>query len=192
MIQFEHFETANDIMIRFSSASILFSVQNQLKLHRKINCRLKKTDHSLNSDWYTATTNIPISWLITMTSCQRSSRLMMPSTLLTSLTKRRKNTVNTISSTMPGTTRQIIWRIGREPLGASRMQKDKTSCWAMMIFWSTTRWNDCNLNISKARAWCELFSFRLVIMKEVKLRKNEEYGLWKFWLLMTIKTSFNY
>lgn len=41
MIQFEHFETANDIMIRFSSASILFSVQNQLKLHRKINCRLK-------------------------------------------------------------------------------------------------------------------------------------------------------
>lgn len=35
MIQFEHIETANDIMIRFSSASILFSVQNQLKLHRK-------------------------------------------------------------------------------------------------------------------------------------------------------------
>jgi hypothetical protein len=60
------------------------------------------------SDRYTATTNIPISWLITMTSCQRSSRLMMPSTLLTSLTKRRKNTVNTISSTMPGTMRQII------------------------------------------------------------------------------------
>lgn len=41
MIQFEHFETANDIMIRFSGASILFSVQNQLKLHRKINYRLK-------------------------------------------------------------------------------------------------------------------------------------------------------
>ena len=186
MIQFEHFETPNDIMIRFSSVSILFSVQNQLKLHWKINCRLK------NQITAWTVIGIPISWLITMTSCQRSSRLMMPSTLLTSLTKRRKNTVNTISSTMPGTTRQIIWRIGREPLGASRMQKDKTPCWAMMIFWSTTRWNDCNLNISKARAWCELFSFRLVIMKEVKLRKNEEYGLWKFWLLMTIKTSFNY
>ena len=38
---FEHFETASDIMIRFSGASILFSVQNQLKLHRKINYRLK-------------------------------------------------------------------------------------------------------------------------------------------------------
>ena len=191
MIQFEHIETANDIMIRFSSASILFSVQNQLKLHRK-KLQTTKPDHSLNGDRYTATTNIPISWLITMTSCPRSSRLMMLNELLTSLTKRRKNTVNTISSMMPGTTRQIIWRIGREPLGASRMQKDKTPYWAMMIFWSTTRWNDCNLNISKARAWCELFSFRIVIMKEVKLRKNEEYGLWKFWLLMTIKTSFNY
>ena len=106
----------------------------------------KKPDHSLNSDRFTATTNIPISWLITMTSCPRSSRLMMPSTLLTSLTKRRKNTVNTISSTMPGTTRQTIWRIGREPLGASRMQKGKILCWAMMAFWSTTRWNDCNVN----------------------------------------------
>ena len=179
MIQFEHFETANDIMIRFSSAP-----KNKLQT--------TKPDRSLNSDRYTATTNIPISWLITMTSYPRSSRLMMPSTLLTSLTKRRKNTVNTISSMMPGTTRQTIWRIGREPLGASRMQKGKTLCWAMMIFWSITRWNNCNLNISKARAWCELFSFRLVIMKEVKLRKNEEYGLWKFWLLMTIKTSFNY
>ena len=41
MIQFEHFETANDIMIRFSGALILLSVQNQLKLHRKINYRLK-------------------------------------------------------------------------------------------------------------------------------------------------------
>ena len=41
MIQFEHFETANDIMIRFSGVSILFSVQNQLKLHRKINYRLQ-------------------------------------------------------------------------------------------------------------------------------------------------------
>lgn len=41
MIQFEHFETASDIMIRFSGVSILFSVQNQLKLHRKINYRLK-------------------------------------------------------------------------------------------------------------------------------------------------------
>ena len=191
MIQFEHFETANDIRIRFSSASILFSVQSaQIALKNKL--QTKKPDHSLNSDRYTATTDIPISWLITITSCQRSSRLMMLNELLTSLTKRRKNTVNTISITITGTTRQIIWRIGREPIGASRMQKGKTPYWAMMIFWSITRWNDCNLNISKARAWCELFSFRIVIMKEVKLRKNEEYGLWKFWLLMTIKTSFNY
>ena len=92
-------------MIRFSSASILFSVQNQLKLHRK-KLQTTKPDHSLNGDRYTATTNIPISWLITMTSCPRSSRLMMLNELLTSLTKRRKNTVNTISSTMPGTMRQ--------------------------------------------------------------------------------------
>lgn len=43
MIQFEHFETANDIMIRFSSAP-----KNKLQT--------TKPDRSLNSDRYTATT----------------------------------------------------------------------------------------------------------------------------------------
>ena len=80
-----------------SGVSILFSVQNQLKLHRKINYRLQnriKTGSQLEQRSVYRDTNIPIGWLITMISCQRSSRLMMPSTLLTSLTKRRKNTVN--------------------------------------------------------------------------------------------------
>ena len=41
---------------------------------------------------------------------------MMPSTLLTSLTKRRKNTVNTISSMMPGTPWSIAHAKGQNTL----------------------------------------------------------------------------
>ena len=191
MIQFEHFETANDIMIRFSGVSILFSVQNQLKLHRKINCRLKNRSQLEQRSVYRDNK---------YTDKLADNYDFMPKVVVLDDAQHIIDIINETAQKYGQYYQQHdAWNHEADNLthrpGAPwsiAHAKGKTLCWAMMIFWNTTRWNDCNLNISKARAWCELFSFRLVIIKEAKLRKNEEYGLWKFWLLMTIKTSFNY